>query len=91
MPLEKPEVYSAMGIKPPKGVLLYGPPGTGKTLLATALAEELGCHVELVAATELVGSFVGEAETKIRGGLRGRCFESSEFVDLRSLFFSYSW
>ena len=28
----------ALGIDPPKGVLLYGPPGTGKTLLARAVA-----------------------------------------------------
>lgn len=36
-----PEVFMALGICPPKGVLLYGPPGTGKTLLAQSLAEEI--------------------------------------------------
>ena len=42
--------------------LLYGPPGTGKTLLATCLASELRCPVELLAATDLVGSQMGDAE-----------------------------
>jgi transitional endoplasmic reticulum ATPase len=33
LPLNKPEVFGQMGIRPIKGILLYGPPGTGKTLL----------------------------------------------------------
>lgn len=33
LPLTQPELYEAIGISPPKGVLLYGPPGTGKTML----------------------------------------------------------
>ncbi len=34
MPLLNPERFIALGIDPPKGVLLYGPPGTGTILLS---------------------------------------------------------
>ena len=39
--MHNPELFTRVGIKPPKGVLLYGPPGTGKTLLARAVAATL--------------------------------------------------
>lgn len=42
LPLMNPELFTRVGIKPPKGVLLYGPPGTGKTLLAKAIA----CNID---------------------------------------------
>ena len=38
-----PELFTRVGVKPPKGCLLYGPPGTGKTLLARAVASQLDC------------------------------------------------
>jgi len=31
LPVKHPELFDALGIAQPKGVLLYGPPGTGKT------------------------------------------------------------
>ena len=40
LPVKHPELFDALGIAQPKGVLLYGPPGTGKTLLAKAVATE---------------------------------------------------
>ena len=38
LPVKHPELFDALGIAQPKGVLLYGPPGTGKTLCARAVA-----------------------------------------------------
>ncbi len=40
LPLTHKERFEAIGIRPPKGVLLYGPPGTGKTLMARACAAQ---------------------------------------------------
>ncbi len=43
LPVKHPELFEALGIAQPKGVLLYGPPGTGKTLLARAVAHHTEC------------------------------------------------
>lgn len=40
-PLLHPEIYTHLGVQPPRGILLYGPPGCGKTLLAHAIAGEM--------------------------------------------------
>ena len=38
LPLLYPEVFTALGVSAPRGVLFHGPPGTGKTLVARAVA-----------------------------------------------------
>ncbi|PIN99301.1 MAG: AAA family ATPase [Candidatus Diapherotrites archaeon CG10_big_fil_rev_8_21_14_0_10_31_34] len=66
LPLLHPELFTKLGINPPKGVLLHGPPGTGKTLLAKAVANETQAHFISVSAPSIMSKFVGEAEERIR-------------------------
>ena len=65
-PLKYPDKFKAMGIEPPKGVLLYGPPGCGKTLLAKAVATESEANFIAVRGPELMSKWVGETERGIR-------------------------
>ncbi|KAF9187277.1 Spermatoproteinsis associated protein 5 [Haplosporangium sp. Z 767] len=51
-PLQHPEAFIRMGIRPPKGILLYGPPGCSKTLMAKALATEAGLNFIAVKGPE---------------------------------------
>jgi transitional endoplasmic reticulum ATPase len=65
-PLKNPQVFSRMGVRPPKGILLYGAPGTGKTLLAKAVATESEANFILVKGPELLSKWVGESEKAMR-------------------------
>lgn len=65
-PLNHKEEFKALGVKPPKGVLLFGPPGTGKTLLAKAVAKEAESNFIAVKGPELLNKWVGESEKAIR-------------------------
>jgi len=66
MPLLHPERFVALGIEPPKGVLLYGPPGTGKTLTARAVANRTDACFIRVIGSELVQKYVGEGARMVR-------------------------
>ncbi|MBW6451185.1 MAG: CDC48 family AAA ATPase [DPANN group archaeon] len=66
LPLKHPELFTKLGIDPPKGVLLYGPPGTGKTLLARAVAAETGASFYSIAGPEVMSKFYGESEENVR-------------------------
>jgi SpoVK/Ycf46/Vps4 family AAA+-type ATPase len=65
-PLKHPKVFSRLGIRPPRGILLYGPPGTGKTLLAKAVAQESEANFILVNGPSLLSKWVGESEKAVR-------------------------
>jgi transitional endoplasmic reticulum ATPase len=65
-PLKNPGVFTRMGIRPPKGIMLYGPPGCGKTLLARAVATESEANFITIKGPEVFSKWVGESEKAIR-------------------------
>eukprot|EP00803_Ostreobium_quekettii_P009011 evm.model.scf_351.8 EVM.evm.TU.scf_351.8 scf_351:74309-82690(+) len=64
--LKRPDRFTAVGAKIPKGVLLVGPPGTGKTLLAKAIAGESGVPFFSISGSEFVEMFVGVGASRVR-------------------------
>ena len=57
--------FRALGITPPKGILLYGPPGCSKTLMAKALANHSSRNFIAVKGPELFSMWVGESEKAV--------------------------
>ena len=66
LPLRYPELFTRLGVDPPKGVLLHGPPGTGKTRLARAVANESEASFFAINGPEIMGSAYGESEKRLR-------------------------
>jgi len=64
--LKRPERYTEIGGKIPKGLLLVGPPGTGKTLLARAVAGEAGVPFFRMSGADFVEMFVGVGAARVR-------------------------
>jgi hypothetical protein len=73
LPLRHPQLFKAIGIKPPRGILMYGPPGTGKTLMARAVANETGAFFFLINGPEIMSKMAGESESNLR-----KAFEEAE-------------
>jgi len=66
LPMKHPEVFTRLGIEPPKGVLLHGSPGTGKTLIAKAVANETNANFFSIAGPEVMSKYYGESEQRLR-------------------------
>lgn len=64
--LKRPEKYTVMGARTPKGVMLYGPPGTGKTLLARAVAGEAGVPFFQISGSAFEDMLVGVGAKRVR-------------------------
>ena len=64
--LKKPEDFTAVGARIPKGILLVGPPGTGKTLLAKAIAGEADVPFFSISGSDFVEMFVGVGASRVR-------------------------
>lgn len=73
LPLRHPALFKAIGVKPPRGILLYGSPGTGKTLVARAVANETGAFFFLINGPEIMSKLAGESESNLR-----KAFEEGE-------------
>ncbi|CAI9725756.1 transitional endoplasmic reticulum ATPase [Octopus vulgaris] len=73
LPLRHPQLFKAIGVKPPRGILMYGPPGTGKTLIARAVANETGAFFFLINGPEVMSKLAGESESNLR-----KAFEQAE-------------
>jgi AAA+ superfamily predicted ATPase len=75
-PVRHKNLYRAMRLKPPRGILLFGKPGNGKTLIvraaATALARMHGVSAQTTGFLMMSGpqsvlnKFVGESESNIK-------------------------
>jgi cell division protease FtsH len=64
--LRRPERFSAIGGRIPKGVLLVGPPGTGKTLLARSIAGEAGVPFIFASGSDFVEMYAGVGAARVR-------------------------
>lgn len=66
LPLKNPELFTKVGVQPPKGVLLVGPPGCGKTLIAKAVAHHTDATFIRMVGSELAQKYIGEGGRLVR-------------------------
>jgi len=65
-PLQHPETFKRLGIKPPSGLLMFGAPGCSKTMIAKALASESNLNFISIKGSDLFSMWVGESEKAVR-------------------------
>lgn len=70
LPILQFELYKAIGIDPPRGVLLYGPPGTGKTMLVKAVANATKSTFIKINGSEFIQKYLGEGPRMVRDVFR---------------------
>jgi len=68
--LRNPRKAEALGIRPPRGILLFGPPGTGKTWFARALAKELNIPFLRLRTERIVSMWYGETPRNLAKALQ---------------------
>jgi len=66
LPMRHPKVFTSVGVRPPRGVLIYGPPGCGKTMIAKAVVAETGASLFLINGPEIMSKMAGESEQNLR-------------------------
>jgi len=66
LPMKHKDRFEALGITPPKGVLIHGPPGTGKTMMARACAARTNATFLKLAGPQLVQMFIGDGAKIVR-------------------------
>jgi len=66
LPMTHKERFEAVGVTPPKGLLIYGPPGTGKTMMARACAAATQATFLKLAGPQLVQMFIGDGAKIVR-------------------------
>lgn len=73
LPMRHPKVFTGVGVRPPRGVLIHGPPGCGKTMIARAVAAETGAACYLINGPQVMSKNSGESEQNLRNA-----FEEAE-------------
>jgi transitional endoplasmic reticulum ATPase len=66
LPLKKPRLFEALGVKPYRGILLWGDPGNGKTLIAKAIAHEVNAHFIPISGPDILNKEFGQSELNLR-------------------------
>ena len=64
-PLTNREIFTEMGVLPPRGVLLVGPSGVGKSLIARSIGHASRVSFFDITCTEIIAPEVGESERRL--------------------------